>query len=231
MSTPSDPFAEHDAAYVMGALSAGERREYEAHLAICDRCRASVAELSGMPGLLALVAAEHVVDAPVDAGPVPETILAGLVLRVRDDRRRRALTGVGIAAAVILIALLAVALPGRLGGPSGRDGRHVAALTPVHPLPVTASVLVERKAWGTRIRMTCAYALNEPLAPGSPRATYRLVVVPTGNRPPQQLANWRTLPATAVTVEGTTALPVEELASIQLQAGDGTVLLQGPPPR
>ena len=33
-------FAEWDAAFVLGALSASERREYEAHLQDCDLCRA-----------------------------------------------------------------------------------------------------------------------------------------------------------------------------------------------
>ena len=44
-----------DAAYVLGSLSSNERREYEAHLDVCDSCRAAVADLSGMPALLALL--------------------------------------------------------------------------------------------------------------------------------------------------------------------------------
>ena len=48
-------YATWDAAYVLGSLSSNERREYEAHLATCARCRAAVAELSGMPALLALL--------------------------------------------------------------------------------------------------------------------------------------------------------------------------------
>ena len=48
-----DPYATWDAAYVLGSLSGNERREFEAHLATCPRCRAAVAELSGIPALLA----------------------------------------------------------------------------------------------------------------------------------------------------------------------------------
>ena len=40
-----------DAAYVLGALSGAEKREFEAHLATCPRCSAAVAELSGIPAL------------------------------------------------------------------------------------------------------------------------------------------------------------------------------------
>ena len=48
-----DRYATWDAAYVLGSLSADERREYEAHLETCPRCRAAVAELGGIPPLLA----------------------------------------------------------------------------------------------------------------------------------------------------------------------------------
>jgi hypothetical protein len=36
----ADPCARLDAAYLLGALGADERLAYEAHLAICRRCRA-----------------------------------------------------------------------------------------------------------------------------------------------------------------------------------------------
>lgn len=52
MSTHDD-YADWDAAYVLGALAVAERREYEEHLAGCPACRAAVAELAGLPGLLA----------------------------------------------------------------------------------------------------------------------------------------------------------------------------------
>jgi anti-sigma-K factor RskA len=45
-------FAEWDAAYVLGALSPAERREFEDHLDDCEKCRAAVSELSALPGLL-----------------------------------------------------------------------------------------------------------------------------------------------------------------------------------
>lgn len=53
--TGTDAYADWDAAYVLGALSGPERVEYEAHLAGCPRCQAAVAELAGVPGLLAQV--------------------------------------------------------------------------------------------------------------------------------------------------------------------------------
>ncbi|MGV0798210.1 zf-HC2 domain-containing protein, partial [Mycolicibacterium elephantis] len=53
-----DRYVTWDAAYVLGSLSGDERREYEAHLQTCAQCRAAVAELSGIPALLAKVDAD-----------------------------------------------------------------------------------------------------------------------------------------------------------------------------
>ena len=50
-----DMYETWDASYVLGALSSTERREYESHLNGCERCRSAVADLSGMPALLALL--------------------------------------------------------------------------------------------------------------------------------------------------------------------------------
>ena len=58
MNGLSDRFATWDAAYVLGALSPAERREYEEHLAGCPACQAAVSELAGLPGLLAQVPPE-----------------------------------------------------------------------------------------------------------------------------------------------------------------------------
>jgi len=44
-----------DAAYVLGSLSANDRREFEAHMGGCTSCRDAVTKLSGMPAVLALL--------------------------------------------------------------------------------------------------------------------------------------------------------------------------------
>ena len=54
-------YATWDAAYVLGSLSAADRREFEAHMATCADCREAVGELSGMPALLSRLDREDVV--------------------------------------------------------------------------------------------------------------------------------------------------------------------------
>ena len=63
----ADPFEMFDGAYVLGALSDDDRRAYEAHLAECDACAASVRELQGLPRALAAVP-------PSAAGPAAPKI-------------------------------------------------------------------------------------------------------------------------------------------------------------
>ena len=76
----ADPYARLDAAYLLGALDADERLAYEAHLAICRRCRAGLAEISAIPSLLARLD-ESVFAAPPEVAPtpVPDTLLPGLL--------------------------------------------------------------------------------------------------------------------------------------------------------
>ncbi|MEV5648159.1 zf-HC2 domain-containing protein [Nocardia sp. NPDC052254] len=54
-SDSPDEYATWDAPYVLGALDQEQRLAYENHLIDCVDCRAAVAELSGLPGLLSRV--------------------------------------------------------------------------------------------------------------------------------------------------------------------------------
>ncbi|MGY4857429.1 anti-sigma factor family protein [Cryobacterium sp. AP23] len=130
MTSTPDRFREWDAAYVLGALSAEDRRDFERHLQTCPACAGAVAELAGLPGILsALPVAEAVAIA--DAGPAGSTDAdahlrtalhqPGLVQRlagaaVKRTRRTRIRLAVGAIAAAAVIALggglLGVALTG-----------------------------------------------------------------------------------------------------------------------
>src|SRR5450755_4362225 len=86
----ADPYARLDAAYLLGALDADERLAYEAHLAICRRCRAGLAEISAIPSLLAGLD-ESVFAAPPEVAPtpVPDTLLPRLLQAAGRERARR----------------------------------------------------------------------------------------------------------------------------------------------
>ena len=84
-SRHDDRYEMWDAAYVLGSLSSNERREYETHLSDCPPCRMAVAELSGMPALLALLDATDVRalgEAPAEPPPLRPEVLDALLEKV-----------------------------------------------------------------------------------------------------------------------------------------------------
>src|SRR5690606_2606742 len=102
-----DDVRDWDGAYLLGALSAGDRRTFERHLATCDACTASVAELAALPGLLAQVpASEAEVALQQETHSTPDLLpsLVDHVARRRRRSRRWVLAAAigGVAAALVL---------------------------------------------------------------------------------------------------------------------------------
>ncbi|MBQ9916716.1 MAG: zf-HC2 domain-containing protein, partial [Microbacterium sp.] len=87
MTSDHERFAEWDGAYVLGALSAADRGEYERHLDDCALCRAAVAELAPTAGLLSRLSPERARaidgdDPQLRAAPTaPDPDLRGRVVR------------------------------------------------------------------------------------------------------------------------------------------------------
>jgi hypothetical protein len=217
------PFEFDDAAYVLGALSHADRIAYEEHLRTCARCASAVAGLAALPGLLARLPE---LPAPAEApGQPPDTVLPGLLARVRRRRsRRRALGAVaGVAASAVLVTGT-VAVVGRDGAPDPAG----VAVAMVGDAPVRAELRLEDVAWGTRITMTCRYDGPAPAGPYPP-PTYELVVVGVDGAGTQDVARWRALPGRDARVAGSTDLAVSDIAEVQLRDRDGTVLLEGSP--
>ncbi|MEV0967004.1 anti-sigma factor family protein [Microtetraspora glauca] len=86
--------------YVLGALDTEETAEVEAHLDDCPDCLAELAELSGLPPLLARVSEEDIRHA---ADPPREMLDRLLAATVR--RRRRSRVMLALAASVVVAAL------------------------------------------------------------------------------------------------------------------------------
>lgn len=204
MSTHDD-YADWDAAYVLGALPVAERREYEAHLAGCATCRAAVAELAGMPGLLAQLPPGEVLAMDLDGGAdlQPPASLMPVLPVVAEPPRQRWLAPVAAAAAALLIGGVggyAVSSAGRDGAPdpgvtagsTGGTNRPFAApgrlaFTPVEPSLMTAVVDVVPIANGTELRVECQYARQTGApttgAPSTPGAPTGPTAGPTSTRP------------------------------------------------
>ena len=174
-----DPCREWDAAYVLGSLDSTDRRTFEDHLRTCAACRAAVAELAGMPGLLRLVPAEEATA--LGGAPVAEVVeLASVARAVQRDRRRRTALLASAAAALLVLGGVAGVLLGRPTGtpvaaPSSTSQVTELRLEPVGAAAVSADLTLQEKRWGTRIDWECRYPSDE--GPYATAPTYELVLV------------------------------------------------------
>lgn len=234
-------FAHDDGAYVLGALSPGERLEFERHLAGCQECTRAVGELAGLPGLLGRVD-PAVAEASVVDEPPPATLLPALSREVRRVRRRRTSVAVGLAAAAVVAAVVAVAAgqgggeqtaapppPGASPTTSGPTGTVPVTRTmrPVGDVPVRATVSLEQVGWGIRLGLSCTYDPESVTYELPPEVDYTLVVRMRDGRV-EQVGSWRSVAGRAARLSAATAASLEDVASVEVRTADGRVVLRLP---
>jgi hypothetical protein len=225
-----DPFRDWDAAYVVGALSTDDRRSYERHLATCEECAASVAELAGLPGILSKLPADAAVSLlstsvgnPIDDSHLRiEAHVPGIVQRLAgaETRRRRRIRITMLAAAAIVVALFVgggVALFG-----NQQPATPSVAMSALRQNEITASLQITRKGWGTRFDWNCAYKGD---AWEGTASSYDLVVVDkTGAR--TTVATWTAAGPKASGLTASSAIPTNSISSVEIRlTGTTTPLL------
>jgi hypothetical protein len=229
----SDCGHEHeDSAYVLGALSLGDRTAYERHLPGCASCRQSVRQLAGLPGLLARVPIE-VFDDRRNQPPVPDTLLPALVRRARQAQRRRMSIVAGIAAAaVIAVAIGTAVVTNNDDGPPSASPTVAARtaaperLTPVGAQPISGWVSLTPVTWGTRLDLDCTYATASPGYPAETRTwTYSMVVTHTDGRR-EEVTSWKALPGRTIHLSTGTAATLEDIKDVTIRASDGHTVLR-----
>lgn len=240
MTTPGpdhERYAQWDAAYVLGALSPAERREFETHHAECAVCTASVFELAAMPGLMSALPAPDAFDAlAVDAetaAGIPSTVLGGLTQRVyRLRRRRRRMTTI-VVGALAAAAAMGIVLPITLdAGPPiavpvpsptstvqpAATPRVAVALSPVTPSPLSATVSLAAASWGTLIDMTCTYGTaGEARGAYATTGRYALYVTDAAGTT-TQVSSWSAAPGSTVTTTGSIETPISGIRSVELRS-------------
>jgi hypothetical protein len=242
MKTP-DAFAEWDAAYVLGALDPGERRDFEEHLLTCSSCQAAVAELAGMPGLLAQLPPGEVLamDHPgIEGLPAPPVSLMpdlpvddGRGTRVATLGRRRWLALGAVAAAALLIGGIGGYAANNAGGgpsptPTATAQPSVTsptrlAFSAVEPASMTAVVDVIPQGSGTLLRVECQYAVGTE-TPGEPDyqgawADYSIWVVGKSGES-TEIKRWTARPDKVMHPSGVSALPVSQIESVEIRRVD-----------
>lgn len=227
----TDPYAQWDGAYVLGALPAAQRREFEQHLSTCHDCTRHVAELSGLPGLLALTR-----DVPADfpaAAISAAPLYAQLSARVASRRRRFILASAAAAIALAsTTAAITTAIQSSTAPPpsavSGAASSTELTFTGARATGLTATGELSSFPWGTQISWRCSYSAGSTYGDAQPSQDYTLVVVRTSGTE-TTVASWMAAPGSVVTPTATTATRTQEIARFEIRDATGTVLLSATP--
>jgi hypothetical protein len=228
MNADADSFSLLDAAYVLGALSPAERREFEEHLAGCASCQRSVAELAGVPGLLGQVSPEDAAFLaarvqPAEGDTAPTTLMPRMIGEQRTRRRRLLAAVVGAAAALILI-IGGVALGAGLLPFGQRNSPFLLAFSEVQPTTITAIVEVVPASEGTDFLVECQYAeTNQPT--GGTSETYEIWIIDRSGTAVEAKA-WPAKPGRVMTPQAHSPLKVSRLATVEIRSSAGETLLR-----
>jgi hypothetical protein len=243
MNADHTHFAQWDAAYVLGALSPSDRRDFEGHLDECADCRHAIAELAPTVGLLSRISAEDAES--VDAASVDAVVAgedgtdaagaAGAANAARDvdavavislarerSRRRRRLRVVAlVAAAVLVVAAVAVPLSVATFLPRPTES---FALESTSGVPLEAQVALTSVAWGTRIELNCRYPEDDQSDAPADGWTYALTVVDSAGEA-SDVSTWRSKPGANARLQAGTALDLSDIRSIEIRTASGKVLM------
>lgn len=226
-----DRYRTWDAAYVLGSLESNERREYEAHLEVCAQCRSAVAELSGMPALLAMLDLEDVLSLESEQPdpPLRPEVLQSVLAKVSWRRRRSrwvTTAAVGLAAALLAVGVVLGVRPETFGMQRGTEQQsaQMLAMSKMADTPINASIAMTSYSWGTRIDMACSYgSWGKQDAP--PQNLGMVVIGRDGSR--DEIATWLGLSGATALPSGNTQMSQSDIAAVQLVTSpDGKVLLE-----
>lgn len=225
MNVDHERLSSWDGAYVLGALSAPDRAEFEAHLGACELCRAAVAELAPTAGLLSRLSAERARG--IDTGSAPAPVVApdpGLRGRVVETARRRRRRRVAVWVLAASIALVAIAVPGAIAVNSAvSSSGTVYALDGVAGAPLEASVKLTSAPWGTRIDLVCQYTGQVLDAPPGGWPYALAITDDTGAT--SVLSTWRAGPGSTTELSAGTDLAAADIGSVEIRTLDGDTVV------
>lgn len=209
-----------DAAYLLGALDAGQRAAFEGHLARCPLCRERIEEFGELPAVLS-----RADSSAWQPEPPPDTLLPRLLRQVAASRRRRARrVGVLAVAAACLLALLATG--GVLAWQHAHQPRTLVMET-VGPNAARVHATVQLTSAGatTRVRLACGYPADGSNYPYDHATSYRMVIYNRrGDR--VDLGSWTPQPDEDVQITRTSPWPRQNISRIEVSDDHGQTVLR-----
>ncbi len=231
MNESVDKYREWDAAYVLGALSTDDRREYERHLSGCASCTSSVAEFAGMPGLLMKIDAntaqtlatttenENVFALPLE----PIQSLARAALKRKASLQKRMAAGLAVAASFIMVIGFLVGSQlnsgtNRAGDPASTVALGVkVSMVALEKNSMVVDMRMASKRWGTQFSWNCIYGNGEVSA--TKPESYNLVITDTAGVS-TTVASWGQAGTDAKGLVASTGIPISKIKTIEIQYAD-----------
>lgn len=208
-------------AYVLDALEPDEAEDVRAHITGCPACQDEVVRLAWIPALLRTVPLEEVdrLDGGAAARDSAAQGLDRLLATARGgDRRpvRRPVAALLGVAAALLAAGAVVAGGGASPGTAGQ--RPAAVIRTVDPAThVHAAVTLAARSWGTELDLKLSWV--------PPGERCSLVARARDGRT-DVAASWVASYRGTADVPGTTAIPIDQLAELDVVAAGGQRLAQ-----
>lgn len=227
MTDFDDVYKEWDAAYVLGALSYEERKEYEAHLTQCSACSGALALLAGIPGFLGKIDSQTAIGLMSGSSTDPTSdsmdesvFMQKLATRAGQERRKtRIRQTIGLVAAVVIsvsVGLTTGVLVHNSHGVTTAPANALATswhLTNLQPEIMSANLHITSKTWGTHFDWSCTYSKNA--AAWGPSVRYNFVVTDYSGRK-STVATWSPSGGTAKGLSATTALSQSQIKMLEV---------------
>jgi predicted anti-sigma-YlaC factor YlaD len=200
--------------YALGAADTAERMLVESHLASCPACRAELARLEPLPGLLARIPAHLVRADPPPAAPKRARVIAA---RSAPAGRARVLAGRWRGAA----AVAAAAVLGTAGGiwiaqPAPTPATAGVTLSGANPVThVRVTVTLTATSWGTSIRL---------LARGLPLNQQCRLIIRSRGGETEVTGAWDAWQAGPVSIPASAAWRPADIASLQIATTSRTLV-------
>ncbi|MGV0626947.1 anti-sigma factor family protein [Mycolicibacter minnesotensis] len=213
-----------DAAYVLGSLSAADRREFEAHLTGCLECNSAVAKLSGVPALLSQLDGAGVAAGSTDTEELrpPAELLPALLTEMRRRRRRTRLWSWAVTAAAAAFVVVGVLIgTGALTHTSAPPAEAVS-MEQVGTTALASTIAVKSESWGSFIDLSCVC-----LAPLNAHHDTLALVVVGRDGSQTRVGTWVAEPGRTARPAGSISIPTDQIAAVHVVSADnGKVLLR-----
>jgi anti-sigma-K factor RskA len=200
--------------YVLGGLSADDRRAFDEHLEGCARCRSELAEAAPLPALLRKVSGVPVLNA---LPPIAEPSLGTLLATARIRRRRQQTVRWLAAAAAVVIAFgvgSTTATP-----KDDAEGSPTFVLRASAGLTANGKVAITKKGWGTSIWLQLA---------DMPRTGVFTLWATDDQGHSELAATWGATASGFCDLDGATSIPTDDLREVSVVGPDEAVVAVAP---